>query len=163
VEELLTAPLQAKIALVTLFLALAISLVTDLRRRLILNAVTMPALAIVAVCFFWLGGFPLLADSALGLLVCAGPLALATMVNSKLWGWGDIKLIAVSGAVAGAAAGWGFAFTVLVYVSIVGGAQVLLWMLTAKLRGQDLPKYVPYGVSIAVGTAAAFFWSGALF
>ena len=158
--DLFAAPLQAKIALVTLFLALAISVVTDLRRRLILNAVTMPALAVIAVCIVWLGGFTLLAEAALGVLVCAGPLALAMLKNAM--GAGDVKLMALSGAVAGAAAGWPFALTILLYVSVAGGVQAVAWIVAAKVRGQDRPKYVPYGLSIAVGTIAAFLWGGAL-
>jgi len=160
VADLFAAPLQAKIALATLFLALAISVVTDLRRRLILNAVTMPALAVIAVCIVWLGGFTLLAEAALGVLVCAGPLALAMLKNAM--GAGDVKLMALSGAVAGAAAGWPFALTILLYVSVAGGVQAVAWIVAAKVRGQDRPKYVPYGLSIAVGTIAAFLWGGAL-
>ena len=160
-EDLLAAPLPAKIALVTLGLALAISVVTDLRRRLILNVVTFPALAIVAGCVLWLGGLSLLRASALGALVCAGPLALAMIKDAM--GAGDVKLMALSGAVSGAAAGWPFSLTVLLYVSVAGGVQALFWILAARLRGQDRPKYVPYGVSIAAGTVAAFLWGSAMF
>jgi Flp pilus assembly protein protease CpaA len=156
VDELLAAPVQAKIALAVLFAALAVSLVTDLRKRLILNAVTLPALAVVGVCVLWLGGLPLLGESALGALVCAGPLAFA-----MLRGWmgaGDVKLMALCGAVAGAAAGWPFSLIVLLYVAVAGGMQAVLWILVAQVRGQERPKYVPYGVAIAAGTTVAFLW-----
>jgi prepilin peptidase CpaA len=154
VEDFLAAPLQAKIALVTLFLALVVSVVTDLRSRLILNVVTFPAMAIVAACFLWLGGLSLFGDSLLGALVCAGPFALMMLKN---WmGAGDVKLMAVCGAVSGAAAGWPFSLTILLYVAVAGGVQSVLWIAAAKLRGEERPKYVPYGVSIAFGTAAAF-------
>ena len=149
-EEFSAAPLQAKIALITLFLALVISVVTDLKKHLILNVVTYPALAIVAICFFWLGGIALLAESGLGILVCAGPFAL--MMLRDWMGAGDVKLMAVVGAVSGAAAGWPFSLTILVYVAVVGGIQAAIWMIAGR-------KYVPYGVSIAVGTAAAFVFS----
>jgi prepilin signal peptidase PulO-like enzyme (type II secretory pathway) len=36
-------------------------------------------------------------------------------------------------------------------------------MLAAKARGQERPKYVPYGVAIAAGTTIAFIWGGPLF
>ena len=159
--ELLQSPLPAKIALITLFLALSISVVTDLRQRLILNVVTMPALAIVAICIFWLGGFALLAEAGIGLVVCSAPLALAMLKNAM--GAGDVKLMAISGMVAGAAAGWPFALTVLLYVSVSGGVQAVAWIIAAKARGQERPKHVPYGVSIAAGTIAAFLWGGTLF
>lgn len=160
-QELLAAPLQARIALATLALALAISVVTDLRSRLIRNVVTLPSLAIVAGCFLWLGGFSLLGESALGVLVCAGPLAL--MMLRGWMGAGDVKLMAVCGAVSGAAAGWPFSLAILLYVAIAGGVQSALWMLGARLRGAQRPKYVPYGVAIALGTAAAFLFGRALF
>ena len=152
--ELTAAPFQAQIALLTLLLALLISVVTDLRKRLILNAVTFPALAIVAVCFLWLGGFSLLLQALIGALVCAVPLLLA-----MLRGWmgaGDVKLMALAGAVAGAAGSWMFALMLLLYVSVAGGIQGVLWLAAAKARGLEKPKYVPYGLSIAAGTIAAF-------
>jgi prepilin peptidase CpaA len=159
-EDLLGAPLPAKIALATLLAALAISVVTDLRQRLILNAVTYPALAIVAACLLWLGGLGLLAESALGVLVCAGPFAL--MMLRGWMGAGDVKLMAVAGAVSGAAAGWPFSLAVLLCVAIAGGVQSALWMLATKLRGAERPKYVPYAIAIAAGTAAAFLWGRSL-
>jgi prepilin peptidase CpaA len=160
-EDLLSAPLQAKVALVTLGLALAISVVTDLRRRLILNVVTYPALIVVAGCFLWLGGLPLLLEAGLGVLVCAGPFAL--MMLRGWMGAGDVKLMAVAGAVSGAAAGWPFSLAVLLYVAIAGGVQAAVWMLAAKLRGSDRPKYVPYGLAIAAGTTIALIWGHSLF
>lgn len=153
--EFSQAPWQAKVALVVLLAALLVSVVTDLRRRLILNLVTYPALAVVSACFLWLGGWPLLLQSAIGALVCAVPLGLAMWRG--FMGAGDVKLIALSGAVAGAAAGWPFSLTILLYVAIAGGVQAALWLAAARIRGAEKPKYVPYGVSIAAGTLAAFF------
>jgi Flp pilus assembly protein protease CpaA len=155
--------LPAKIALITLGLALAISVVTDLRSHLILNVVTIPALLIVLACMFWLGRLPLLTYAVVGALVSAGIPAIAALVNARLMGWGDVKLLAVCGAVAGAAAGWGFAFMVFVYVSIAGGIEAAAWIVAARVRGRERPKYVPYGLAIAAGTAYAFLWGGAFF
>jgi prepilin peptidase CpaA len=160
-SELLDAPFEAKIAVATLASALAVSAVTDLRERRILNAVTYPALLLVAACAISLGGLPLLAESALGALVCALPLAVA------MWrGWmgaGDVKLIAVAGLVSGTAAGWTFSLVVLFYVAVAGGAQAVLWLLAARVRQHDRPESVPYGVAIAVGTAWAFLTGAPLF
>jgi Flp pilus assembly protein protease CpaA len=151
-------PWQWLVASSVLALALCISVITDLRRRLILNVVTYPALAVVFVCFAWLGGMPLLIESAIGMAVCA-VIPLLVMLR----GWmaaGDVKLLALSGAVAGAWAGWPFSLMVLLYVSLAGGVQALLWIIAARLRGRERPKYVPYGLSIALGTLAAFFGIG---
>ncbi len=160
-SEFTAAPVQARIALADLALALAISAITDVRERRIPNAVTYPALAIAATCGFSLGGVPLLIESALAALVCATPLALA------MWrGWmgaGDVKLMAVAGLVSGIAAGWTFSLIVLLDVAVAGGAQALLWLLAAKARRRDRPKAVPYGVAIAVGTTWAFLTGAPLF
>lgn len=154
-QELISAPLPARCAVVVLLAALAISVATDLRQRRILNAVTFPALAAAAACALWLGGPALLLRAALGAALCAGPLAAA------MWrGWmgaGDVKLMALAGLVAGAAAGWPLSLTVLLDVALAGGAQVLLWTGAALLARREAPRHVPYGVAIAAGTAWAFF------
>src|SRR5207248_2276500 len=78
---------------------------------------------------------------------------------AMLKGWmgaGDVKLMALCGAVAGAWAGWGFSLVVLAYVSVAGGIEALVFIVAARLRGLDRPKYVPYGLAIAAGAAAAF-------
>src|SRR5437762_4235656 len=160
-SEFVDAPWQAKIALATLLFALLFSAFTDVRERRILNAVTYPALLVAAVCALSLGGFALVAESALGALVCTLPLAAA------MWrGWmgaGDVKLMAVSGLVSATAAGWTFSVLVLLDVAIAGGVQALLWLLAAKARHRDRPKSVPYGVAIALGTAWAFLTGAPLF
>jgi len=160
-REFTAAPMQAKIAVAAMALALAVSAVTDVRERRILNAVTYPALLIAVVCAITLGGLALLAESALGALVCATPLALA------MWrGWmgaGDVKLMAVAGLVSATAAGWTFSIIVLLDVAVAGGAQAALWLLAAKARRRQRPKSVPYGVAIAIGTAWAFLTGAPLF
>jgi prepilin peptidase CpaA len=150
------APLPARIALATLGLALAASVVSDLRSRRILNVVTFPALVVAGACAVWMGGGALLLDAALGALACAGPLALAAV---RGWmGAGDVKLMAVVGVVSGAAAGWPFSLVVLLDVAVAGGVQAVLWIAAARLRAQPKPRHVPYAVAIAAGTVGAFLW-----
>ncbi|HEY6909449.1 MAG TPA: A24 family peptidase [Myxococcales bacterium] len=149
-DELSAAPLQGKIAIAVLLCALAVSVVTDLRRRRILNAVTYPAMLACAASVVWLGGLPLLARSGVGVLICAGPLAAASF---RGWiGAGDVKLMAVVGIVSGAMAGWPFSLAILFWVVIAGGLQAALWLVAAKVRGRERPRAVPYGVAIAAGT-----------
>jgi prepilin peptidase CpaA len=160
-SDFATAPFQAKIAVTALAVALTAAAVTDLRSRRIPNAVTYPALAIAAACAISLGGLALLAESALGALLCSTPLALA------MWrGWmgaGDVKLMALCGLVSGTAGGWTFSLIVLLDVAIAGGAQAILWLLAARARDRERPKSVPYGVAIAIGTAWAFLTGSPLF
>jgi len=160
-EDWAAAPPPARIALLALGVALAVSVATDLRDRRILNVVTYPALLVCAGCALWLGGLPLLLEAAFGAFLCAAPLAAA------LWrGWmgaGDVKLMALAGLVAGAAAGWGFALGVLLDVAVAGGAQALLWIGAARIRGQAPPRTVPYALAIAAGVTWAFVSGIALF
>ena len=130
---------------------------TDLRRRLILNVVTLPAIGLIlAVDLLSANGVAQLLSSLVGLAVCGGLFFLASLP-----GWmaaGDVKLIAVVGA----ALGWPFCLSALLCVALAGGVQAALWLMTARVAGWEKPKYVPYAVSIAAGTAAAFLLGDAL-
>ncbi|MFL5310076.1 MAG: prepilin peptidase [Myxococcales bacterium] len=150
-SELLHLPWTIRAGLLVLLAALSISVVTDLRRRLIPNAVTIPALALVIGLSGAAGGWPLVQNSLVGMTVCAVPLLLAALPG---WlGMGDVKLIAVCGA----AAGFPAAVTVLVLVTVAGGVQAALQLLIARVRRTARPTHVPYACSIAAGTLAAFF------
>jgi Flp pilus assembly protein protease CpaA len=153
-DELLAAPWTIRCALLVLLAALSIGVVTDLRRRRIPNAVTLPALALVIGLFGATGGWPLVQNCLVGMVICGLPLLLAALPG---WvGMGDVKLIAVCGA----AAGFPAALTVLLLVTVAGGAQAALQVLVARLRGKGRPTHVPYACSIAAGTLAAFFLAG---
>ena len=149
-NELLLAPWSIRAALATVAIALAISVVTDLRERRILNQVTIPALALVIGLSGAAGGWPLVRNCLLGMAICAFPLLVAALPG---WvGMGDVKLIAVCGA----AAGYPAAVAVLVLVTVAGGVQAALQLALARLRGRARPSHVPYACSIAAGTLAAF-------
>jgi len=154
VNELLQAPWTIRAGLLALFLALAVSVVTDLRERRILNWVTIPALALVIALSAAAGGWPLLRNGLLGMAVCAFPLLVAALPG---WvGMGDGKLIAVCGA----AAGYPAAVAVLVLVTVAGGLQAGMQLAVARIRGTGRPTHVPYACSIAAGTVAAFLVGG---
>jgi len=156
VEQLISAPWGVRLGLLVLLGALVISVVTDLRQRVIPNQVTLPALGLVLVLFGVSGGWPLVGNCLIGMALCAVPLLLAALPG---WiGMGDVKLIAVCGA----AAGFPAALTVLLLVSIAGGLQAGLQLTWARARGRARPRYVPYACSIAAGTVAAFFLGGPL-
>ncbi len=140
-------PWTVRAALATVLLALAISVASDLRERLIKNWVTLPALALVIGLFGAAGGWPLVQSSLLGIAICAFPLLVAAVPG---WvGMGDVKLMAVCGAAAGFPA-------VLVLVTVAGGLQAALQLGVARIRGTGRPTHVPYACSIAAGTVAAF-------
>jgi Flp pilus assembly protein protease CpaA len=150
VRDLLAAPWPLKLALFTAFVALAASVVTDLRERRIPNAVTIPALLVMLGLFGANGGWPLVSNALLGAAICALPLLFAAVPG---WvGMGDVKLMAVSGF----AAGWPSGLSVLVLVALAGGLQAALQIAWAKARGREPPSHVPYGCANAAGTIAAF-------
>jgi prepilin peptidase CpaA len=174
---------QAKIALGILAAALAISAVTDLRERRILNAVTYPALLAVSACILWLGGPVLLVEALLGALVCTLPFLLAAW---RGWmGAGDVKLMAAVGIFLG----WPDSF-LAVALTTGAGAVAALGLLAAKggltnylrrygamakcLLFTGRVAYVPpepeesstllfpYALAIALGTFATLAWAGRL-
>jgi len=149
-NELLAAPWTIRAGLCTVAAALAISVVTDLRRRIIPNWVTAPALALVLGFYGAAGGWPLVRNCLVGMAICAVPFLFAALPG---WiGMGDVKLIAVCGA----AAGFPAAVTVLLVVTVAGGLQSLLQLAASRARGTQRPSHVPYACSIAAGTLAAF-------
>ena len=144
-----------KLPLLTLLAALVVSVITDLKKREILNVVTVPALALILVFHGLQGGFSWVLDTLAAAAVCFVPFFLASLPG---WmGMGDAKLMAVVGA---AVFDWQAALLVLFVVVIAGGVQAIAWIIAAKVRGQERPKYVPYAVAIALGTAGAFLFGG---
>ncbi len=173
----------AEIILVSLTgVAVAVSLVTDLLHRKILNVITYPALlagpVIHGIAYGWSTSLGRgLEWSLVGLVVGGLPFLVINAINSSAFGMGDVKLMAAVGAL------MGFPFVVqdLLYVALVGGAVALgalLWkgrllrtvtgMLRRRPRDEDdgdqradandqsASIYVPYGVAIAFGTLWAF-------
>jgi Flp pilus assembly protein protease CpaA len=163
VQELLQAPWQAQVALLAMFAALGVSVWTDLRWRLVYDVVWIAGLAVILGMFLWLGSWPMLILCATGMVICAGPMLLGNLIRfrgKRAMARGDFNLMLLPGAVSGAAAGWTFSLEVLLYVSIAGGVQAVLWVVAAKLRGHPRPEYIPYCAAIAAGTLGAFLFSG---
>jgi prepilin peptidase CpaA len=161
--------------------ALVISVITDLRRRLILDVVTYPlalfGLALRGGLVGWRGDGASASFGLLqGLIGFAVGFVVFLLMPRDAMGWGDVKLMGAVGAVVG--------FPVVLYAvmftSLVGGLiaiLVLLWdgslvktmastlrfiahMLHIKrLKDDELPKkYIPYGVAIALGSVWAVYW-----
>jgi len=97
---------------VVLLVALALAAWTDLRRRVIPNRLTYPALALILAIPLGLSDWDGLFASLLGAAVCGGLLMLAWLAAAL--GGGDVKLAAVLGA----GLGW------------VDGLSALMWTFT---------------------------------
>ena len=145
-------PWPVTASLAVLGLCLAISVYTDLRWRLILDVVTAPALLLELLLLGQAGGKEQLYSSLAGMAALFLPLFLSSLPKRPLIGEGDAKLMAVVGA----AAGWPSALLVLFWVSVAGGVQAAAALAWARVRRQEKPEYVPYGVAIAAGTVLAW-------
>jgi prepilin peptidase CpaA len=163
-------------------LALTISVVTDVRSRLIYDVVTYPTALLALIIRFALVGWKGSNETAsFGLLPGLLGLALGFVLFYVMFvfggmGGGDVKLMGAVGAVLGFPA----ILYAVMFTALVGGLQavlVLLWdgslLKTAsnamrmvahalhikRIEGEPPPrKYVPYGVAIALGTAWAIYW-----
>lgn len=155
-----------------LFGTLAIAAWTDLRRRLILNALTYPAFVAGLALHFLRGG---LGDGAStpGLYSGLAGAGACLVVYGLFWatggmGAGDLKLMGAVGAILGFPGALG----AMLFGSLAGGVQGVLAVaartgpgrrLCARLgmSGTDDPAFarrVPLGVGLAAGVALFWLW-----
>jgi prepilin peptidase CpaA len=164
---------------ITLIAVLAICVTTDLRNRKIYNAVTFPAVGLAFILHFIFGGWSGLSDSLIGLAAGFGLLLIPYFMGGM--GAGDVKLLAVIGALKGS---W-FVFSAAVYMGMIGAlmaivtllfrkesrtfAKQIVYFLYALRYGTRLtfPRsfgaltaVMPYGVAIGGGALAAFLLRG---
>lgn len=141
-------------------LALAVSVVTDLKWRRIFDLVTFPAMALALVLRAAFEG-PGALDTGLGSGLAGLALAVACFGAFALrgggLGWGDVKLAGVMGATLG----FPQAVTGVLLISVAGALQAvisLIWQgdLSATVRR----RHIPYGVAIAFGSLWAMWWDG---
>jgi prepilin peptidase CpaA len=160
-----------------LMLLLIICLATDLRERKIYNMVLIPALLFGLGYNFFMGSWPGLLQSIEGILAGLGLLIIPFAMGGM--GGGDVKLLAVIGAVMGPL----FVFYTALGMGLMGGIiaiMVLIYkgqafrFLTSCLRGLwtmlttgfqvihfdfDHEKTtIPYGVAIAAGAIGSWLW-----
>lgn len=157
-----------------LFVLLVICVITDVKDRKIYNKVLLPFLSVAFVLHLAMGGVTSLAYSLAGTAVGFSILLIPYFLGGM--GAGDVKLLAVIGALKGTV----FVLTAAVYMALAGGVLALFVLLFRRgamdrlkqitmflggLRsGMKLPlvldkealnKTYPYGVAIAIGAVAA--------
>lgn len=126
-----------------LLAALAVIVVLDLRIRLIPDVITLPGLVYALSLAALTDRHPTLVEAALGAVVSGGLLLLVAIVSRGGVGGGDIKLIAMLGAVLG----WRGALIALA-VSQVAGAVIGFGVLVVLRRRPA--RHVPVGALIAL-------------
>ncbi|MCJ7602209.1 MAG: prepilin peptidase [Desulfobulbaceae bacterium] len=168
--------------LVFLAAVLSVASITDIRSRKIPNFLTFPTILAGLMFHLFTTGFDGLFYSLKGLGL--GFALLIPFYAGGGMGAGDVKLMSAVGAVVGA----GQVFTVFLLTTISGGIYALVLMLIRgtlkeelqfvaclmwqavsggglaalkiqKKNKSDMRYTVPYGLAIACGTSASFFWS----
>ena len=153
-------------AIIIMFIALLISLYTDIKNRKILNIVTFPTILIGflinTISLGW-EGFLL---SLLGMLTGFGLLVVPYLLGGMAAG--DVKLLMAIGALQGAA----FTFASFLYTALFGGLIAVIILISRKELGSSLKRIFffaqlktldgvskdelhhafPYGVAIFLGT-----------
>ncbi|WP_059173293.1 prepilin peptidase [Bacillus sp. FJAT-27445] len=164
---------------ILLFLLLVICTVTDVRERKIYNKVLLPFLIVSLAVNLMTGGLEGFTLSILGFLAGFGILLIPYLLGGM--GAGDVKLLAVIGALMGAK----FVALSAIYMALAGGVFALFLIVFRKsakqlikglffsflglMNGLKIPiifdkdsmkQTYPYGVAIAVGAAIQFFRAG---
>jgi prepilin peptidase CpaA len=162
-----------------LLILLIICVITDLRERKIYNAVLLPCLLIAWILHTVMGGIHGLLDAMLGAVVGLAILLIPFLLGGM--GAGDVKLLAVIGAIKGI----GFVLTASVYMALAGGIMAIFVLLFRKGFKQRITRIIyflhglfngiklsiledheamkttyPYGVAIAAGALYHAFYSG---
>jgi len=165
-----------------LFTVLIICLITDLKKRKIYNKVIFPALLLALLFNTILFGWSGFTTSFLGFLTGLGILLIPYLMGGM--GAGDVKFLAVIGAINGTS----FVLATAIFMALIGGLvglgillfkkglfqriktlfQVLCGMrygmkLTESFSKSSLKTTFPYGVAITGGAFVAFFIHGGIF
>ncbi|WLD93938.1 prepilin peptidase [Alkalihalobacillus sp. AL-G] len=158
-----------------LLIVLTICVITDVRKRLIYNKVIFPALIVALFSHLLINGLTGFGTSLLGFSMGFSILLIPYFLGGM--GAGDVKLLALIGALKGPA----FVINTSIYMAIIGGLLALgillfrggslkrfsyyIKWLYARTKGVNAPlaltkesmkvKY-PYGVAIAGGAILSF-------
>ncbi len=129
-----------------LAIGLLISAYTDLRYRLILNAVTLP-IALAAPLYWYASGDFSLAAVAAQLAIAAGVFMLfALFFRFGAMGGGDVKLFSVLALWFD----WEWVMRLLLAASLLGLLVTIIFAGIHKIRRQKGPVKVPYGIAISI-------------
>jgi leader peptidase (prepilin peptidase)/N-methyltransferase len=133
-----------------LFSALVVITFIDLDHQIIPDRITLPGIAIglAAGSFILPNG---LIEGAAGLLLGGGLFYLIAVLSRGGMGGGDIKMIAMVGAVLG----WK-AVLLTIFVGALSGSLVGLTLMLTRGKSRKTP--VPFGPFLSLGTIVFLFW-----
>jgi prepilin peptidase CpaA len=164
---------------VMLLTTLAICVITDLRSRKIYNVLIFPGLLVALVYHFAVGGWFSFGNALSGFLVGLSVLLIPYLLGGM--GAGDVKLLALVGALKGSA----FVLLAALYMALLGGIIALILLLGRKgskerihwllislyslrygvkmpllLHKDNMTMTYPYGVAIAGGAILGLWLKG---
>jgi prepilin peptidase CpaA len=129
-----------------LAIGLLVSAYTDIRYRLILNAVTLP-IALAAPLYWYANGEFTLGAIATHLAIAAGVFVLfAIFFRFGAMGGGDVKLFSALALWFD----WVWVMRLLFVASLLGALVTIIFLAIHKARSQQGPVRVPYGVAISI-------------
>ena len=138
---------------------LALILITDIERRLILNVVMYPAILFAAGASLFTPGmtwWSALAGGATGFaLFLAAALVGNALFGSGALGGGDVKLAAFIGLITG----FPLVIEALVLGTLIGGVVSLVLLIT-RVRGRR--DAIPYGPFLIAGAVITLLWGDAI-
>jgi len=144
---------QFIVAVVFLAALVAITVI-DLRHQIIPDAITLPGVVAGVVATLatqritW-------AESVAGILLGSGLFVAVIVVSRGGMGGGDLKL----GAMLGAFLGWQALLVGLFIAVMLGGVLAIVLLASRRVARKDA---IPFGPFLAIGGAAALFWSDAI-
>lgn len=158
---------------ILLIFILLICIYTDIKSRKIYNKVLYPALLVTFVSHLIMNGWVAVLYSVVGLCVGLAILFIPYLMGGM--GAGDVKLLALIGAIKGSA----FVFQTSIYMALIGAVMALFIILFRKGRFRsvmlflysrmhkvkmplflDKRKVYPYGVAIAFGAFVSLILNG---
>lgn len=147
---------SVRLVLTLLYTAiLALILITDIERRLILNVVTYPAIVLAMVAGFFTPGmtwWSALIGGLIGFLFfLAAAVAGNMLFGSGALGVGDVKLAAFVGLITG----FPLVISALVLTILIGAAISLILLIT---RARGLRDPIPYGPFLVAGAMVTLLW-----
>ncbi|AZO95690.1 prepilin peptidase [Halocella sp. SP3-1] len=127
----------------------------DLQYKIIPNKLTYPALIAALISSIFLNHISLM-GSLTGILVPGGLFLLLALLYGKGLGMGDVKLVAVIGAVIG----WQFTLIGIFLASLIGSITGLILMIAGIM---DRKTRIPFAPFIGLGTIISLFYGEELF
>ncbi|HVC22998.1 MAG TPA: prepilin peptidase [Candidatus Dormibacteraeota bacterium] len=133
----------------------------DLKHRLVLDLITLPSLAL-ALVLANLSPDLSIVRALFGILIGGGlmlPFAVVSEIfhDGQGFGWGDVKLAMVIGAMTGMSLNYGqlYALWALIAGTIIGGVVTILLLVTRRVGFRDA---LPYGPYLVVGAGLILYF-----